>query len=963
LGIVLVFLSCCVRAEEPTFLRLSLNSLDQQFSLDQSIYVYEDFSEELGINDVISLSAEDWRLIHQAVPSFGFESHPFWFSIQIENQLDQSNHFYLHIDYPALDHVEVFLYSEGEERKSFITGDAYPFVERPVNYPSFLFPMELAPKTQARILIKVKTTGSVLVPASIWRKEAFLDNKQKVLLLYGMVTGIFLVMSFYNLFLFLSVRDKSYLYYGLFTLSYLGLTTSIEGYAYQWLWPEMPLIQQRSILAFGALSSLFLILFTKHFLPISANSRMRKWIRALTVVGALNLFTVIALPYAWAATMQSAVGSVAVLTAAIVSMVLSARSQSLARLFLAAWILFFVGVMSNILNNIGLIPYSAFSEYSSLLGAVIGLIMLSFALGYRIRLEMNEKQKAKQEALAHLTRYRSLYENSVEGIFLLDENFTVLQANPRFYALTHRSPSSSAPLDFTSLFSNPSRKQDFVDFLRSGTKVRNFEIYLKVSDLASKDPIWLSASVQPVTDESDAEARYEGSLIGISEVKLFEAKLRDLALHDSLTGLLRRRSFESVCREQLRNVAEHSYSGLLYVDIDQFRVINELCGLTAGDTLLKQVAETIQKISGSANSRLWCSRIAADEFGVLITDSTKNHLKEAAESIRRAIEALKFIWDDTPYQIECSIGLLIIEGKHTAVAELFNRAKKCCDTAKRAGRNRIYAEFEEEQTGHDERMHMTWINTIREASSKNYFQLQIQAIEDINERAIAPADSTRLPKHFEVLLRLNLPDDAGVSPDQFLPSAERFGLMPLVDRWVITNFFEWVNQHTEQFEDFDLASINLSMQSIGDQQFKVWLDQMFERYSVPPEKVCLEVTESVAMTNEGLTKDFLEHFKGLGCRFALDDFGTGFSSYAYLKSLGVDYVKIDGVFIHNIINNPVDYTMVKSICEIAQAMEIKTIAEFVENQDTLDCLDALGVDFIQGYFVHKPEPLATTKWN
>jgi diguanylate cyclase (GGDEF)-like protein len=955
-----------VKAETPKneFSALTISARDQTFSLDNSLYYYEDLSGELGVNDVLELPASQWRLPEQTVPSFGLNDSPHWFSISIRNKLEVTSGFYLHIAYAALDHIEVYNYVGDQPRTSYIAGDSYPFEERNVAFPTFLFPIDMAPEQNARILFRVQTKGSMLVPTSIWLKEPFLAQKQKQLLLYGLFVGILLIMSIYNLFLFVSIKDKSYFFYSAFTLSFLGLNISIDGFAYQWLWPESPNWQQFSILFFGAMSSLTLSLFARYFLPITADSRMRYWLNCLVGLCLANFAATLVLPYHSAALLQSLVSIAVIIGTVSAAALLSKRSQSLATLFLVSWFIFFIGVLFNVSNKLGFIPYSLFSEYGSMAGAIIGLLMLSLALANRINLERREKNVAKHDAINHLSRFRSLYEHSVEGIFILKSDTAVIEANPRFLQLTQCSAKQITGAMFLDFFTSPARANDFFSALNGDKPIINFEAQLQCptmqKDHSPSTPNWVSISAQRVTTEDSSDANIEGSFVNISERKAFESKLTNLALHDPLTGDLNRRTLENIIKELLSSASSDESSGIFHIDIDQFKVINDLCGHTAGDSLLKATSGIINQALNESGALFRMARLGGDEFCAFVQGLNKTELKALAEKIRTLIDEYMFEWKEKSYHVECSIGLLLVLGPQGKISDLLSKAESACENAKKGGRNRVYFFLEKDTSTLQKREEIKWIAIVRDAIKNDYFQLQIQAITPCTEalnKQLNADEKQKIPPHFEVLIRLNLPNDESSSPNAFLPAAERFGLMPQIDRWVVTNLFKWLTDNPEECEALECASINLSMQSIGDHEFHTFLAEQFKTTGIPPEKICLEFTESVAMTHIENTRAFIDEFKAIGCRLALDDFGTGFSSYAYLKDLNVDYVKIDGVFIHNIADNPVDYTMVKSIQEVANAMGIETVAEYVEDTQTIEALSGIGIDYVQGYYVHKPEPL------
>lgn len=942
---------CATPKNTPKHEKLIISESNQVFQVNQVLYVYEDESTELGVNDLVDMPAQQWMRVTRSMPGYGFSSRPLWFSITVENTLPKEQSFYLEIDYAALDHIEFYSITEDGRRSSYIAGDRYPYYERPIHYPSFLFPFSIEAKKTSRLLFKIESEGPMVVPTRVWFEHTFRQAKQSNFLAYGAFVGAMLVMSLYNFGLFAALREKSYLFYSLFSLCYVGLSLSIEGVAYQVLWQDYPALQRRSILTFGALTSLFLILFTRYFLGIKQDSRIRTVLQLFTIVALLNLIGTFTLPYTASAILQAGVMLCVIIACVAISALLWRRSQQLARLFLISWLLFFISVATNLLTAIGIAPYSAFNEYGSMVGAVVGLVLLSLALGNRINTAKRDKDLAKQEAVRNLRRFEALYEHSLEGIFLLDEDWLIIEANPRFRQLIPGDPIGQF-LPLTALLSSSSKAKELQQRMAEEHEVRNIEALFKAS---GKEPeTWLALSLKQKVDPKTGTTLYEGSVADINAVKAFERKLTNLALQDPLTGLLNRRTLESQMKEQLSIARDGTLSGVILLDVDQFRVVNKLYGHTVGDNLLRRVADIFQRCISQHASKHCSARIAGDEFCSFVQSLDPDQLEALAEELRKRIDEFMLVHEDKDIHVEGCVGLVIIEGQKTDINSLIATAQHACKQAKQQGRNRVNVVYDKEDSLKKSREQATWIERIRFAVNNKKFALQIQEIRPIRQHA---KQNDALPAHFEVLLRMALDDNDRVSPTEFLPAAERYGLMPLIDRYVFETFFEWMHAHPEKTAAFDCASINVSMQSIADSSFRDWLVKQFREKNVSGKQICLEFTESVAMSSLSDTHAFIQTFKELGCRFALDDFGTGFSSYAQLKDLGVDYVKIDGVFVRNIVSNSVDHTLVKSIAEVAQAMQLETIAEYVENQRIVDTLKEIGIDHIQGYFVHKPEPL------
>jgi len=436
----------------------------------------------------------------------------------------------------------------------------------------------------------------------------------------------------------------------------------------------------------------------------------------------------------------------------------------------------------------------------------------------------------------------------------------------------------------------------------------------------------------------------------VSELRSL-AQMTYHATHDSLTGLINRREFEKRVNQALDYTRHRDKRyALCYLDLDNFKVVNDTCGHVAGDELLKQLTLTLRVALREGDT---LSRIGGDEFGILFNGCSIASARRLAEKIRRQVEDFRFAWDDKSFRVGASLGLVPVTAESGTISDVLSAADSACYVAKENGRNRIHIYRNTDAAMIEQRGRVQWVQRIQDMLEQDRFRLYFQAIAPIGDIA-----SERNRLHGEVLVRM-IDDDGGlIGPDAFIPAAERYSLMGAIDRWVVENTLKTLGQDIDHVQNrISTCSINLSGQSLSDDRFMSSLAKMIDDMDIPPELLCFEITETAVISNLSNATRLIDNLRAMGCQFALDDFGVGLSSFGYLKSLSVDYLKLDGCFIKNMTRDTTDYAMVHAINYVGQTLRIKTIAEFVENKETLEALRDIGVDYAQGYGIAKPQPL------
>ena len=457
--------------------------------------------------------------------------------------------------------------------------------------------------------------------------------------------------------------------------------------------------------------------------------------------------------------------------------------------------------------------------------------------------------------------------------------------------------------------------------------------------------MYIENTASPIRDGSGAVSGGVLVFHDVSESRELNRKLSYHASHDILTGLVNRREFESRLERSLRSARarETSYA-LCHLDVDQFKIINDTCGHSAGDALLGQVGALLKT---KIRWRDTLARLGGDEFGVLLESCALEDALRMADQLRETIRSYKFVWEERTFRLGCSVGVVPITGDSEDVAALLSAADSACAAAKEAGRNRVYSFQENDIDLMRRRREMQWAARINNALEESRFELY--------RMTILPLQKAEPGEHYELLLRMK--DEAGkiVSPDNFINAAERYGITPAIDRWVIENAFRWLVSEADERERLAMCSINLSGQSLGDDKFLPFVIDQFHRSGLDASKICFEITETAAIASFSQANRFIQALKELGCKFALDDFGTGLSSFGYLKHFPVDFLKIDGSFVKEILHDPIDREMVRSINEIGHLTGKLTIAEFAENAEIISVLRSLGVDYAQGYGIASPQ--------
>ena len=575
------------------------------------------------------------------------------------------------------------------------------------------------------------------------------------------------------------------------------------------------------------------------------------------------------------------------------------------------------------------------------------------------RSQETEKKQAEDALYLEKVRAQVTLESIGDGVITTDAAGKIVYLNPVAEQFTGWDGRAAEGLWLKDVFKTvdevSGRPRDYPLHLclRDGNIIRHDSHHLLVRKDGYRFAIQDSAA--PIRDR-------DGRIIGaavvfhdMTEMQHMARRMAYLASHDPLTGLINRREFEARLHQVLETArSEGKQHAICYFDLDQFKIVNDTCGHVAGDELLKQLSQRLQNEIRQSDV---LARLGGDEFGVILESCSIEMAGQVAEVLRRCVKSFRFVWQDHAFDIGASIGLVPISADSGSLTDVMSAADSACYVAKDRGRNCIHIYQADDAALAQRHGEMQWVNRLNRGLENDKFRIYSQAIVPLNERG-HPAQG-----FYEILVRMNDNGNDVILPTAFIPAAERYHLMPTIDRRIISSVFASMHAFSSHAHNADEAiapmfSINLSGQSLCDDNFLDFVTGLFEYYHIDPRRICFEITETAAIANLARAKTFIETLKGMGCKFALDDFGSGLSSFGYLKSLPVDYLKIAGNFVQDIVRDPVDHAMVDAINQIGHIMGLITIAESVESEEIMLKIRESGIDYGQGYWIGEPKPFA-----
>lgn len=540
-------------------------------------------------------------------------------------------------------------------------------------------------------------------------------------------------------------------------------------------------------------------------------------------------------------------------------------------------------------------------------------------------------------------KFRKTFEQAAMGIAQVDDKGHILEANDALCEILKYPRETLLSLQYNELIFPEDRYLGVAERIALEKGEKDSLCLKQRLCCGDNSVVWTKITMSSYEAGPNA-SNFIGIIEDVSEQHRLSEELNYQARHDDLTGLINRRAFEGYLKEALlRAKSENFVHALCFIDLDQFKIVNDTSGHLVGDLLLQQVS---QLLTAHLRKGDLLARLGGDEFGLILECCEPDEAIKIAEALRQTLVETPFSWEAKSYSIGCSVGVVPITASSGDVSDLLQTADAACQMAKEHGRNRVLLTFEDDQALALRRTQMEWLERIRHAIRNDLLFLDAQKIVGITDQP---------ENRIEVLLRMKGEQGEVIPPGAFLPSAERFGLAHLIDRWVIERVCHYFQSCPEEMSALDVCHINISGRSFDHADFTDFTLDLLQQYQVPAYKICFEITETAAISNLTEVRKFMARLRNVGSTFALDDFGSGLSSFAYLKQLEVEYLKIDGTFVKHIAQNEIDRSMVRAISDIGQTLGKKIVAEFVEDQQALEYLQQMDVEYAQGYHLHRPE--------
>jgi diguanylate cyclase (GGDEF)-like protein/PAS domain S-box-containing protein len=894
-------------------------------------------AKSLQLSDIQNL--QDWQTSY--VLDQVNQEQSLWgkFNIVFDNPAEEQ--YFLTIGNPQLDYVDVFLLDEKDRiLGSYLMGSNRDYSKRAFKYRTFITPISAEQQT-VTVFIKINDDGPLVFPVNLDRQSSLVKREQFLLAIIGFISGGLTLLACYFLITYIFMRSPVRFWFALSSAAFLLLFLNTKGVLGQ-ITGITAYISNLSCALLG------LLLLTSAKVTFAILERVPTvWRYALYSFGFMTLGMAFssdsALQITFSALMAALSGTLIGLLAFFYHKPDKKTANLVGLLGLTFIAISGFGQVSLFLSGMPL------TEQISLIFTVLimlGIMVVALAIEAHERVLTYRHNMQQQLTIKSLQHFYDLFRNSAEGLYTSNLDGQLISVNPAMCSLfgfLNETEMLREINNAAQFYSNPQDRAVMLGEIHKSGKVIGKEIKGIRKDGSE---FWFAISCQ-IKQEDEKEYLF-GSISDVTERKLSNISLEYLATHDSLTGVYNRSEFERRLQSGLHRAQNHKNDlTLLYMDLDQFKVVNDTCGHKAGDLLIKQLT---QKLNEVVMEKGMLARLGGGEFGVLLEGDNAQMAYLLANKLLNAVQEFRFIWENQIFTLGISIGQVPWQPNIISSEQLLSMADSACYLAKERGRNQVHTYAAGDKHMQRYESEMSWVPHINHAIENNSFELYYQHYQGLSKRIEG--------HHYEILLRMRDQKGNIILPSTFLPAAERYNLTGNIDRWVVENYFCWLADNPQHNAELMRVSINLSGHSLADKELKLFVLNAFEKYKIPYTKVCFEITESMAILKIDETLEFINTFHKLGCLFALDDFGSGFSSYSYLKNLPVDQIKIDGRFVKDILIAPIDMAIVSSIKNVAKTMGIETVAEFVESTEIMVEMGKMGIDFAQGYGVAKPQALA-----
>jgi len=894
-------------------------------------------AKSLQLSDIQNL--QDWQ--SSFMPNQINQEQSLWgkFKIVFDNPAEEQ--YFLTIGNPQLDYVDVFLLDEKDRiLGSYLMGSNQDYSKRAFKYRTFITPISAEQQT-VTVFIRINDDGPLVFPVNLDRQSSLVEREQFLLAIIGFISGGLTLLACYFLITYIFMRSPVRFWFALSSAAFLLLFLNTKGVLGQ-ITGITAYISNLSCALLG------LLLLTSAKVTFAILERVPTiWRYALYSFGFMTLGMAFSSDSALQITFSALM---AALSGTLIGLLAFFHHKSDKR---TANLVGFLGLAFIAISGFGQVTLflsgMPLTQQISLIFTVLimlGIMIIALAIEAHERVLTYRHNMQQQLTIKSLQHFYDLFRNSAEGIYTSSLDGQLISVNPAMCSLFGYIDEAEMLRELNNaaqFYANPQDRAIMLGEIHKSGKVIGKEIKGVRKDGSE---FWFAISGQ-IKREHDKEYLF-GSISDVTERKQSNISLEYLATHDSLTGVYNRREFERRLQSGLLRAQNHNSAlTLLYMDLDQFNVVNDTCGHKAGELLIKQLS---QKLDAVVMEKGILARLGGDEFGVLLEGDNAQMAYLLANKLLNAVQEFRFIWENRIFTLGINIGQVPWQPNINSPEQLLSMADSACYLAKERGRNQVHTYAAQDKHMQRYESEMSWESHINHALENDSFELYYQHYQGLSKRIEG--------HHYEILLRMRDQKGNIVLPSTFLPAAERCNLTGNIDRWVVENYFCWLADNPRHNAELMRVSINLNGYSLADKELKLFVLNAFEKYKIPYTKVCFEITESMAILKIDETLEFINTFHKLGCLFALDDFGSEFSSYSYLKNLPVDQVKIDGSFVKGILVDPVDMAMVNSIKDVAKAMGMETVAEFVESTEIMVELGKMGVDFAQGYGVAKPHALA-----